>query len=249
MSILDLQQLGKYRTGGERVDLFREVSAQINKPEMITVLGASGQGKSTLLRIMAKLDLPDEGEVFLHNKSANDWSSKEWRMKVCYIAQQAVMLPGTVEDNLRTVSELHRTPFEEKLATRLMEELGLGQLDWKQNADLLSGGEKQRVALIRSLLLHPEILLLDEVTASLDSASKQAVESMLKKWHKANDTTQIWITHDLDQARQIGDRVWFIGGGTLLEDKDSHSFFECPSSELGRQYLQLSEREVESSCL
>jgi len=249
MSILDLLQLGKYRTGGERLKLFSEVSAQINEPEMITVLGASGQGKSTLLRILAKLDLPDEGQVLLHNKSASEWSSKDWRMKVCYIAQQAVMLPGTVEDNLRTVSELHRTPFEDKLARRLMEELGLGQLDWKQSADLLSGGEKQRVALIRSLLLQPEILLLDEVTASLDSASKQAVESMLKGWHKTKGTTQIWITHDLDQSRQIGDRVWFIGGGTLLEDQVSHSFFERPSSELGRQYLQLGERGVESSCL
>lgn len=237
MNILQFEHLAKYHPGGEREYLFSNVSAAIAAPEIVTLLGASGQGKSTLLRILGLLDAPDEGEISFRGKSAANWSPMEWRKKVSYVAQHAVMLPGSVEHNLRTVDRLHGGGFDAGLAQALMESAGLGGMDWKQSAAGLSGGEKQRVALIRSMLLRSEILLLDEVTASLDQQSKQLVEKMLTAWHRREGATLIWITHDLEQAKQISDRVWFMAEGALLEDCKAESFFQSPSTAAGKSFI------------
>lgn len=109
--------------------LFSDISAEITESDRIALIGASGQGKSTLLRIMALLDAPDEGDMLVNGTSFKSMDSRLWRMKVGFVAQQAVMLPGSMEDNLRTVSKLHDRPYDLKLVQRLLEQLGLDQLD------------------------------------------------------------------------------------------------------------------------
>lgn len=236
--VLQLERLRKNREGADGAPLFSEVTAVIEKPDMIALLGVSGQGKSTLQRILAALDKADEGAIRLHNVSQCDMDPRGWRMKVCYVAQQAVMLQGSIEHNLKTVSLLHRTPYDRELVQHLLRRLGLEHLDLSKSAADLSGGEKQRVSLLRSLLLHPEVLLLDEVTASLDRGSKQMVEEMLKEWHDQEGTTMIWVTHDLEQARQLSKTVWFMAEGTLLENSPTAAFFEKPTTEIARSFIQ-----------
>lgn len=239
-SSLEIRELRKNIVQQEETRcLFSGVSAQIMEPSMIALLGLSGQGKSTLLRIIGMLDAADEGTVLYEGRSSTEWSPQVWRQKLCYVAQHAVMLEGTVEHNLRTVSLLHRRPFDQTLAKQLLCDVGLDDLDWNKKASDLSGGEKQRVALVRSLLLQPQMLLLDEITASLDLHSKQAVEQMLKAWHNKEETSMIWVTHDLEQARLNSHQVWFMAEHTLLENNATKAFFECPSSELGREFLQV----------
>jgi len=236
--ILQLQHLRKNRNDLESGPLFANVSADIAEPAIIALLGVSGQGKSTLLRMLAALDNIDEGDVRLHNVSQRETDPRTWRMKVCYVAQQSVMLHGSIEQNLKMVSQLHRIPYDVKLVQHLLPLLGLDHLDVNKNADQLSGGEKQRVSLLRSLLLHPEVLLLDEITASLDRGSKERVEQVLEEWHHQEGTTMIWVTHDIEQARQMSKTVWFMGEGTLLENSATASFFERPETELARSYIQ-----------
>lgn len=236
--ILQLQRLKKLREGPDNVPLFSEVTAEIAEPAIIALLGVSGQGKSTLLRILASLDDADEGDIRLHNVSQREMDPKSWRKSVCYVAQQSVMLQGSIEHNLKTVSLLHRIPYEQKLVNHLLSRLGLEQLDLSKNAAELSGGEKQRVSLLRALLLHPKVLLLDEVTASLDRGSKQMVEQVLQDWHHHEGTAMIWVTHDLEQAKQISNAVWFMGEGTLLENSGADSFFERPATEQARDFIQ-----------
>ncbi|AJY74734.1 ABC transporter ATP-binding protein [Paenibacillus beijingensis] len=239
--LLKIERLKKVVEQGGRPYLFAGVSSTVDERETIALLGASGQGKSTLLRILALLDRQDEGTLLLHSKPSGQWQPREWRMKVCYVSQQAVMLPGSVEDNLRTVSVLHRTAFDKPLARRLMDSLGLAHIHWNKSASGLSGGEKQRLALIRSLLLRPELFLLDEITASLDVHSKHAVEEVLSAWSRNEGAAMIWVTHDLEQARNQSGRVWFMGEGTLLEDCETERFFKHPSSIEARTFLQWSE--------
>jgi putative ABC transport system ATP-binding protein len=237
-SILDIQSLKKSHEGTERPFLFTAVTAQIAEPAVIALLGASGQGKSTLLRILSLLDIPDEGEIRLHNISFRQMEPRDWRMKVCSVAQQAVMLSGSVEDNLKLVSFLHKRPFDNQLATHLLSELDLASLDLSKKAADLSGGEKQRISLIRSLLLRPEVLLLDEITASLDVHSKHLVEQTLLGWHRQEGTTLIWVTHDLEQAKSVSQRIWFMGEGTLLEDTSTSVFFHQPATGVARHFIQ-----------
>ncbi|MCQ6558929.1 ABC transporter ATP-binding protein [Paenibacillus mendelii] len=185
--LLHMEQVTKHRQDDTSKILFEQVTAQVAAGQQVALLGVSGQGKSTLLRILARLERWDGGDIALHSKPSAAWKPREWRRKVCYVAQQAVMLPGTVEQNLRTASELHGLTFDEALARRCMGAVGLGEVDWRKPAADLSGGEKQRAALVRAMLLSPDILLLDEVTASLDPGSKRLVERWLTEWAKQEE--------------------------------------------------------------
>ncbi len=235
---LELINIGKKDFQKSASYLFKHVHASVKAPSIIHILGLSGQGKSTLLRMIGLLSSIDEGSILLQGRPTHEWLAVEWRSTISYVAQQAVMLPGSIEANLRAVSRIRQTSFEERYAQQLMELVGLEQLDWKKEAATLSGGEKQRVALVRSLLLRPQVLLLDEVTASLDIHSQHAVEELLTHLHREEGTTLLWVTHHLEQARQYGHRVWFMGENTLLEDTPTEIFFQSPQTETARHFLQ-----------
>lgn len=221
-AILEIEGLGKRiasdEAGGLRT-LFDGLSAVIREPASIAVMGASGQGKSTLLRMLACLEAIDEGDVRLQGQSFRQWDMREWRTKVCYVAQQAVMLTGTVDYNLRTVSRLRGTAFEERFASELMERCGLGGMPGTKQASELSGGEKQRLALVRSMLLRPLILLLDEVTASLDEENSRLVEELLMERHRSEGMTLIWVTHQPEQAYRVAPTHWILANGRIAESE------------------------------
>lgn len=185
--------------------------------DVIAIQGPSGQGKSTLLRVLAALDSIHGGRLSLHGRPVDSWGPCEWRKRVCYVPQQPAMLPKTVEDNLALVSKLHQRKFDQPLAKRLMDEVGLGDLSWSQNPAELSGGQKQRLQLVRSMLLSSDILLLDEATSALDAQSKQAVETMLMRWKDEMGTALIWVTHEHEQAVRVANRLWYLENGALSE--------------------------------
>ncbi|WP_053588365.1 ABC transporter ATP-binding protein [Bacillus sp. FJAT-22090] len=209
-----------------RLHLFENITVVLQKAERIALLGKSGEGKSTLLRTLALFETLDKGEIYFKGDSAKELDTRQWRMNIAYVAQQSIMLLGTIEDNLKTVSKLHNIPFDEGLAKKYMKDIGLEHLMWNKKAKDLSGGEKQRVALVRTLLLNPPVLLLDEITASLDQQSKEYVELLLEHIHKEKGTSFIWITHDLEQAKKISDRVWYMENGRLAIDSRTEDFFE-----------------------
>lgn len=235
MGILAFKALSKTLAGGRT--LFANIAASIDTPSSIALIAPSGHGKSTLLRLLALLDEPSGGEVLLEDRSSAGWEPQAWRCKAAYVAQQAVMLPGSVEWNLRAFSRLHGTAFDEAGSKALMAAAGLSATGWSEDADTLSGGEKQRVSLVRSLLARPEILLLDEVTASLDRHSKDAVEKMLLALHAKSGTSLVWVTHDLEQARRVSTRIWFLADGSLW-DGESEAFFRQPPTEAAAQFLK-----------
>ncbi|MCM3784823.1 ATP-binding cassette domain-containing protein [Neobacillus mesonae] len=247
--LLNLQRLTKY-IGTDRTILFSDVRAEVIEGERIAVIGASGQGKSTLLRILSLLDGPDEGDIAWHGVSFCESDPRLWRMKITYVAQHPVMLPGSVEDNLKMVHFIHKVPYDKALAQRLLESTGLSMLDVQKRASDLSGGEKQRIALIRSLMLHPEVLLLDEVTASLDQTNASLVEQLLKDWSHKEGTTLIWVTHDLAQARSFSSTTWYMGNHTLLERQPTEQFFTRPNTESASRFITKSALDdKENSCL
>ncbi|SEM53614.1 ATP-binding cassette domain-containing protein [Paenibacillus sp. OV219] len=245
--MLDIKQVAKrsfHMKNANAPYLLSNISATVDKGERISLLGASGQGKSTLLRLLSILHTPDEGDICLDGVSFRQMSPSLWRKQVCYVAQQAVMLPGSVEDNLKVPSQLHQLPYDQKLAKRLLEAARLSSLDLKKDARELSGGEMQRIALIRSLLLRSDIILLDEVSSSLDAPNTLAVEQLLDEWHRSEGTIMIGVTHELKQAERVSSRIWFMAGGTIVEDTSTQQFFENPSTETARQFIGRGQTEV-----
>lgn len=242
MTVLQVNEMAKSKFDNRDEWLFSGITAEIRPEDRIVLLGGSGQGKSTLLRILSLLEPFDKGAIRLDGQPSTECKPQSWRKKVTYVAQKPVMRSGTVAHNLRTVSELHNKPFEEELARRYMQAVGLGQMDWDKQAADLSGGEQQRLALVRSLLLRPELLLLDEITSSLDPGSKRAVEKLLMEWVSeradGSERAYLWITHDLDQARLISNQVWFMAEGSLLERNDTEVFFVNPATESARLFIR-----------
>jgi putative ABC transport system ATP-binding protein len=221
LPILLFHNLAKNKSIHHSSSLFSGVSSHIDRSDNIALTGPSGQGKTTLLRMLAKIDTLDEGDMFLNGVSSRDVLGRYWRTKVAYLTQQSTMLPGSVEDNLKLVSKLHNAPFDLESAQSWIEKIGLGAMDWRKSALELSGGEKQRLALVRMLLARPEILMLDEATSALDETNKDKVEALLQHYQKSVGTALVWITHDQEQVKRVATRFWRLFSGTMVEVPES----------------------------
>lgn len=181
--------------------LLEDVSLQLESGERVALIGASGTGKSTLLKAIAGLVPTATGELSLGGQRPEALGWPTYRRRCLYVHQTPVMRDDTVEANLRWPFELAAAgPFPDDLIRRRLAEVGLADIPWGQQARTLSIGEQQRVALIRALATEPEVLLLDEPTSALDRESTQAIEAALMA---DGALTMLLVTHDPDQAQRL----------------------------------------------
>jgi putative ABC transport system ATP-binding protein len=194
----------------------------LNEGERAAITGPSGSGKSVFLRALALLDAADAGRVLWHGKPVTRTRIPAYRRRVAYIAQRPAMLDGSVEHNLRypfALKVYRDVRFDRAKAARLVEAAGRGADFLERRASELSGGEAQIAALVRVLQLEPEVLLLDEPTASLDPASVRAIEALVAAWFGAGTArASIWVSHDPQQARRIATRQLTMTAGVLGEE-------------------------------
>ncbi|BBU27644.1 ABC transporter ATP-binding protein [Burkholderia sp. THE68] len=187
-----------------------------------SITGPSGSGKSVLLRTLALLDASDAGYVTWRGERIARARIPAYRRRVAYIAQRPAMLDGTVEDNLRypfTLKTYCDAHFDRDTAMRLAQAAGRSADFLDKLASDLSGGEAQIAALVRVLQLAPDVLLLDEPTASLDPASARAIEALVCAWFDADaERACIWVSHDPAQAGRVATRHLTMNAGVLGED-------------------------------
>jgi len=190
--------------------------------DRVAISGASGSGKSVFLRALALLDPLDAGRIVWHGASVARAAIPRYRRSVAYIRQRPALLDGTVEDNLRYPFELgayRDTRFDREKAADLAAQAGRAGDFLGKRASELSGGEAQITALIRVLQLAPEVLLLDEPTASLDPESSHAIEGLVRAWFDADRRAHasIWVSHDPAQAARMSERHLTMHAGVLEE--------------------------------
>jgi len=173
-------------------------SLDLNAGECVAIQGPSGTGKSVFLRLIADLD-PGDGEVRLHNRVRETWSAPEWRCQVVYQSAEPAWWAPTARE--------HLAPDARFDATDLLARLGLSADILDADLSRTSTGERQRLALIRSLACQPSVLLLDEPTASLDRVATAAVEAVLREQLQVG-TSILMVTHSHEQAERIGDRIF-----------------------------------------
>ncbi|MDL5361656.1 ATP-binding cassette domain-containing protein [Halalkalicoccus sp. NIPERK01] len=182
------------------------LSVSVAEGEVLVVVGPSGAGKSSLLRLLNRLDEPTGGTVLVDGEDYRSIPPRELRRRVGFVPQDPALVPGTVFENVARGPRLRGDSVDEEAVGGLLDRLGLGGYG-DRDVEELSGGEKQRVAIARTLLTEPDVLLLDEPTSHLDSASERRVESLLSDLIRDLDLTVVLVTHDEEQAKRIGNRA------------------------------------------
>ena len=220
----------------------KNVSLEVNKGDIISLIGPSGSGKSTLLRCIHGLEHVDTGKIYMDDEWMNPNDEKKFRAqrnRMGFVFQHFnLFLNMSVLQNckLAQVEVLNKTNEEaEKTALEYLDKVGL--LDKKDAyPNNLSGGQKQRVAIARALCMNPDIMLFDEPTSALDPEMIKEVLEVMKDLGKQG-MTMVVVTHEMGFARKVGTRVVFLNQGEIVEENTSEKFFENPQSERAKDFL------------
>lgn len=219
-----------------------DVSLNIEKGEIVSLIGPSGSGKSTLLRCIHGLEKPESGKVYLEGEEmdpSNEEKFRAQRKKMGFVFQHFNLFPNmTVLENCTLAQKevISRSQEEaEEIALQYLDRVGLKEKK-DEYPNKLSGGQKQRVAIARALCMNPEIMLFDEPTSALDPEMIKEVLEVMTDLAKEG-MTMIVVTHEMGFARKVGSRVVFLDHGEIIEDADSESFFANPQSERAKDFL------------
>lgn len=221
--------------------VLNDISFSIKKGEVVVILGPSGCGKSTFLRCLNKLEDIDAGTLSLNGQSYENEKKGVHliREKVGMVFQSYDLFPNmTIINNLLLapckVQHRDKKKVKEE-AEKLLERVGLLE-KMNEYPRQLSGGQKQRAAIIRALLMNPEILLLDEITAALDPEMVREVLQVVLELAKEG-MTMVIVTHEMEFAKAVGDRIIFLDKGKIIEEGSPEEFFDQPKTERARQFL------------
>ena len=199
----------------------RDLSGCIAALGVTAVVGPSGSGKSTLLRCCNRLEVADEGTVRFRGTDVAALDVLQLRRRVAMVFQRPTAFPGTGRDNLLTAN----TTLDDLRATELLARVQLGPEFLDRNATELSGGEAQRLCLARALAVGPEVVLMDEVTSSVDPTARRAIEDLARSL-AASGIPVVWVTHDLGQARRLADATLVVVNGHIADRAEADAFIE-----------------------
>ena len=229
-----------YKNFGD-LEVLKNISTEIKKGEIISIIGPSGSGKSTFLRCINKLEESSSGHIYIDGMDLMDKNTdiNKIRERVGMVFQHFNLFPDmTVLDNL-TLSPImvkkESKEEAEKYALSLLEKVGLSD---KANSypTQLSGGQKQRIAIARALAMKPEVILFDEPTSALDPEMIKEVLDVMRDLAKEGMTMLI-VTHEMGFARNVGNRILFMDKGEIIEDCSPKEFFENPTNERIKDFL------------
>ena len=237
--ILKVEHLIKSYENGKPV--LNDLSFSLNKGEVVVIVGPSGCGKSTFLRCLNMLEPIDSGKIIFKDQpiSRSEKNAHEIRQKIGMVFQSYELFPHkTIMGNIMMAPlkvQKRNKKEVEQAAQQLLERVGL--LDKKDAYPRqLSGGQKQRVAIVRALIMNPEILLLDEITAALDPEMVREVLQVVLELAREG-MTMVIVTHEMEFAKAVADRVLFLDQGVVVEESRPAEFFNHPETERAQQFL------------
>ena len=208
MKIFELEHLGL--ASPEKI-MLEDVSLSVEAGAHLTITGPSGSGKSSLLKLLAALVSPSSGRIVYQGRDLEDLDPVAYRREVSYCFQQPLLFGQTVRDNMAFPFEIRQLPFDQERVLSALARLNLGPEFLEKPIKELSGGEKQRVALVRNLLFESKVLLLDEVSSGLDEQTKLLLRAFLKDLHQAG-VTLIEVTHDQREIEEAEHLVTIVEG-------------------------------------
>ena len=227
----------------ENQKVLRGIDLEIQDGETVVLVGSSGSGKSTFLRCLNLLNVPDKGQIFIDGQEITNSKTNlnQLRAKVGMVFQSFNLF-----ENLNIIENIKLAPRKvlhlsnkqaEKEAMELLKRVGLANkaYDYPKN---LSGGQKQRVAIARALAMHPEVILFDEPTSALDPEMVGEVLEVIKDLAKDHSRTMVIVTHEMSFAREVGTRLIFLDKGKIIEDGEPHQVMDHPTTERAARFFQ-----------
>ncbi|WP_027108297.1 ABC transporter ATP-binding protein [Lacticigenium naphthae] len=213
--LIELKNVG-FEVDGTQI--LQDISFVVNKGEVVTFSGPSGSGKSTLLKLIGTILTPTSGEILYKGTNLKELNPIEYRKEVSYFFQNAALFDETVEDNLSFPAHIREKEFEKERALKLMEQVQIPESYLTKKVKDLSGGEKQRIAFVRNLMYQPDVLLLDEVTSSLDQENREIIGKLINEMIEEEKITVLSITHNQAEIEKAS-RMIEIRAGKMEEDK------------------------------
>lgn len=220
------------------------VNANIHEGEFVTILGVSGCGKTTLLKMTNRLIESDEGTITVSGKEIKSLDPVELRRHVGYVIQQIGLFPHmTIAQNIEVRLELLHVDKKnyKEIVDGLLRKVALNPDDFRDcYPSQLSGGQQQRVGLARALAGNPKVMLLDEPFGAIDAITRRSMQKELKRLHEENKRTFLLVTHDIDEAFLLGDRVMVMNEGHLLQFDTPETIIDHPADEFVKTLVESS---------
>lgn len=216
-------------------NILKDVNLHIEDGEFMVLVGPSGSGKTTMIKMINRLLEPTDGNIYMDEKRIKDYDERELRLSTGYVLQAIALFPNlTVAENIALIPEMkgwgkERVAFK---TVELLEKVGLPASDYAdRKPHELSGGEQQRVGIVRAMIGEPKILLMDEPFSALDAISRKQLQALTKDLHKEFGMTTIFVTHDTDEALKLGDRIAVLEEGEIVQVADSKTILAQPAND------------------
>ena len=215
--------------------ILKDVNLRIEDGEFMVLVGPSGSGKTTMIKMINRLLEPTDGNIYMDEKRIKDYDERELRLSTGYVLQAIALFPNlTVAENIALIPEM-KGWTKEQIASKtveLLEKVGLPASDYAdRKPHELSGGEQQRVGIVRAMIGEPKILLLDEPFSALDAISRKQLQALTKDLHKEFGMTTIFVTHDTDEALKLGDRIAVLEEGEIVQAADPKTILDQPAND------------------
>ncbi|WP_071132750.1 ABC transporter ATP-binding protein [Alterileibacterium massiliense] len=228
----------EYPESGKVLD---NLNFNIEKGEFFVIVGPSGSGKTTSLKLINRLIEQTDGDIFFNNKKLKDYNLRELRLKIGYVLQEIALFPNlTVFENISLIPEMKkmdREIIDEKIDF-LLNKVGLEPNKYKDRfPEELSGGEKQRVGILRAIISGPEILLMDEPFSALDPISRINLQDLIKELHDEYKITTVFVTHDMSEAIKLADRICFMKEGKVIQIATPEEIVKNPENKFVSKFL------------
>ena len=238
--MITLEKVNKVYSNG--LHAVKDVSLKVNKGDIFGIIGLSGAGKSSLIRLINRLEEPTSGKIFINGENVLEFNKKqllERRKKIGMIFQHFNLLSSrTVEENVAFALEIanwNKNEIKERVAM-LLDIVGLSDKA-KYYPSQLSGGQKQRVSIARALANNPDILLSDEATSALDPKTTKSILELIKKIQQKFSLTVVMITHQMEVVKEVCNRVAIMSDGRIVEEGGVHHIFADPKNEITKELI------------
>ena len=238
--MITLEKVNKVYSNG--LHAVKDVSLKVNKGDIFGIIGLSGAGKSSLIRLINRLEEPTSGKIFINGENVLEFNKKqllERRKKIGMIFQHFNLLSSrTVEENVAFALEIanwNKNEIKERVAM-LLDIVGLSDKA-KYYPSQLSGGQKQRVSIARALANNPDILLSDEATSALDPKTTKSILELIKKIQQKFSLTVVMITHQMEVIKEVCNRVAIMSDGRIVEEGGVHHIFADPKNEITKELI------------